>query len=332
MLHPTRLSLCRRAVHVPPVRCDQPRGRYGRRPLHRNISQPKTQQRTFLLCSLQPEGSRLCMLSMCPSIHRVTEMSPYSTVGVDGYGERRCIRCHLRLPRFSLPAFFHMASFSFPPPSCAGNLHSASRFPSPPSPSQATPGLLRFRFLAARRLAEVNHPTCRDRGWVRPPCRHFKIQSCCCLGSAFEAAAFQTLANTKPNPWQAQPRGAWCGGHEPPPHRPSRASLCLVRSSPSRHGYLLLHGHRLPPLPLLAAPAPSPAPHPANSADVGQQRCAEVKVWSALCPSCPPRGGEPLLEWYVWVCGCTFAYPLDPPPWCLCRPSPNSSPRSQQSS
>jgi hypothetical protein len=31
------------------------------------------------------------------------------------------------------------------------------------------------------------------RGWTRPPCRHFNIQSCCCLGSAFEVAALQTL-------------------------------------------------------------------------------------------------------------------------------------------
>jgi hypothetical protein len=23
------------------------------------------------------------------------------------------------------------------------------------------------------------------RGWARPPCRHFKSQSCCCVGSAF---------------------------------------------------------------------------------------------------------------------------------------------------
>jgi hypothetical protein len=28
------------------------------------------------------------------------------------------------------------------------------------------------------------------RGWVHPPSSHFKIQSCCCLGSAFEVAAF----------------------------------------------------------------------------------------------------------------------------------------------
>jgi hypothetical protein len=31
------------------------------------------------------------------------------------------------------------------------------------------------------------------RGWARPPCTHFNIQSCCCLGSASEVAAFQTL-------------------------------------------------------------------------------------------------------------------------------------------
>jgi hypothetical protein len=30
------------------------------------------------------------------------------------------------------------------------------------------------------------------RGCARPPCGHFKIQSCCCLGSSLEAA-FQTL-------------------------------------------------------------------------------------------------------------------------------------------
>jgi hypothetical protein len=29
-------------------------------------------------------------------------------------------------------------------------------------------------------------------GWARPLSRHFKIQSCCCLGSPFEVAAFQT--------------------------------------------------------------------------------------------------------------------------------------------
>ena len=34
------------------------------------------------------------------------------------------------------------------------------------------------------------------RGWVRPPCRHFKNQSCCCLGSAFEVATFQQFHST----------------------------------------------------------------------------------------------------------------------------------------
>ena len=35
------------------------------------------------------------------------------------------------------------------------------------------------------------------RGWTPPPCRHFKIQSCCCLGSAFEVAAFQFQASPR---------------------------------------------------------------------------------------------------------------------------------------
>jgi hypothetical protein len=46
------------------------------------------------------------------------------------------------------------------------------------------------------RLVEPNRserrPPHAARGWARPPCRPFKIQSCCCLGSAFELAAFQT--------------------------------------------------------------------------------------------------------------------------------------------
>jgi hypothetical protein len=29
------------------------------------------------------------------------------------------------------------------------------------------------------------------RGQARPPCSHFKIQSCFCLGSAFELVGFQ---------------------------------------------------------------------------------------------------------------------------------------------
>ena len=36
------------------------------------------------------------------------------------------------------------------------------------------------------------------RGWARPPCRHFKTLSCCCLGSALEVAAFQTRTLVPP--------------------------------------------------------------------------------------------------------------------------------------
>jgi hypothetical protein len=43
------------------------------------------------------------------------------------------------------------------------------------------------------RAVERRHPAHAARGWARPPCGHFKIQSCCCLGSAFEEA-LQTLA------------------------------------------------------------------------------------------------------------------------------------------
>jgi hypothetical protein len=42
--------------------------------------------------------------------------------------------------------------------------------------------------------AERRHATGRVRMSPPPPCRHFKIQSCCGLGSAFELAAFRTLA------------------------------------------------------------------------------------------------------------------------------------------
>jgi hypothetical protein len=31
------------------------------------------------------------------------------------------------------------------------------------------------------------------RGWTCPPCRHFNIQSCCCLGPAFEAKPSQVV-------------------------------------------------------------------------------------------------------------------------------------------
>jgi hypothetical protein len=35
------------------------------------------------------------------------------------------------------------------------------------------------------------------RGWSHPPCRHFKIQSCCCLGSAFECGGFPNPHSTR---------------------------------------------------------------------------------------------------------------------------------------
>jgi hypothetical protein len=57
---------------------------------------------------------------------------------------------------------------------------------------------LGFRFPADGRRASP--PLQAARGWAHPRCRHFKIQSCCCLGLAFELAAFQT-------PWvRAEPQ------------------------------------------------------------------------------------------------------------------------------
>jgi hypothetical protein len=47
------------------------------------------------------------------------------------------------------------------------------------------------------------------RGWARPPCRHFKIQSCFCVGSAFEEAAFQTRALLPKTLAEARPCRAW---------------------------------------------------------------------------------------------------------------------------
>ena len=46
-----------------------------------------------------------------------------------------------------------------------------------------------FRFPAAAR-----HPTGRERR-ARPPCRHFKNQSCSCLGLLSRVAAFQTAGS-----------------------------------------------------------------------------------------------------------------------------------------
>jgi hypothetical protein len=39
------------------------------------------------------------------------------------------------------------------------------------------------------------------RGWARPPCRPFKNQSWCCLGSAFEVAAFKPQKPFGYNRW-----------------------------------------------------------------------------------------------------------------------------------
>jgi hypothetical protein len=47
---------------------------------------------------------------------------------------------------------------------------------------------LRLRFPARQQSVATPHAA---RGWARPPCRHFKTQSCFCAGSAFEVAAFQ---------------------------------------------------------------------------------------------------------------------------------------------
>jgi hypothetical protein len=47
------------------------------------------------------------------------------------------------------------------------------------------------------------------RGRARPPCRHSKNQSCFCLGSAFEVAAFQTLSvSPSVAPWLPADTGA----------------------------------------------------------------------------------------------------------------------------
>jgi hypothetical protein len=53
------------------------------------------------------------------------------------------------------------------------------------------------------------------RGWARPPCRHSNHQSCSCLGSAFEVAAFQALkaraSATRPLHERPQQRmRSWC--------------------------------------------------------------------------------------------------------------------------
>ena len=55
---------------------------------------------------------------------------------------------------------------------------------------------LRSETTAARVPAPVEEQTVitaqAAKGGASPPCRHFKIQSCCCVGSAFDMSAFQT--------------------------------------------------------------------------------------------------------------------------------------------
>jgi hypothetical protein len=84
------------------------------------------------------------------------------------------------------------------------------------------------------------------------PCRHFKIQSCFCLGSAFEVAAFQT---------QKLGRLSSCG-----PHR-------LTTLSPFRHRrhhvfvyplHIRLRPRRATTAPSLRATVPRSAPHGSN--------------------------------------------------------------------
>jgi hypothetical protein len=70
---------------------------------------------------------------------------------------------------------------------------------SPPHPTRRNP--LRFRFSAAGESSSSVATLQAARGRARPPCRPFKIQSCCCLASAFElVAAFQTLSGRSAQP------------------------------------------------------------------------------------------------------------------------------------
>jgi hypothetical protein len=69
-----------------------------------------------------------------------------------------------------------------------GDSASRERAPSaghPPGPF--CPSSIRYRSSPSRFGEPVSVPTPQAaRGRARPPCRHFKTQSCCCLGSAFE--------------------------------------------------------------------------------------------------------------------------------------------------
>ena len=62
-------------------------------------------------------------------------------------------------------------------------------------PTPASRGRHTTRVKGGVESSRASPPHKAARGWSHTPCRHFKTQSCCCLGSAFEVAAFQTLAS-----------------------------------------------------------------------------------------------------------------------------------------
>jgi hypothetical protein len=105
------------------------------------------------------------------------------------------------------------------------------------------------------------------RGWARPPCRHFKTQSCCCLGSAFEVAK--------------NPYGERCGACASALQRDARvvrrvagglsdAAAAVLRASLRRRR------HRVAPAaPLQRAPGEfSAPPHVTCTRNASGSRCA----------------------------------------------------------
>jgi hypothetical protein len=72
------------------------------------------------------------------------------------------------------------------------NLHTGACAATPKPSSRSSGSPLRVSFqqrLGEQQSVATPHAA---RVWAHPSCRPLKIQSCCCLGSAFEAAAFQT--------------------------------------------------------------------------------------------------------------------------------------------
>ena len=116
-------------------------------------------------------------------------------------------------------------------PSAVPVRHRAHRAGTPHPPLIRTL-TLGFQFPATQSVAAPQ----AARGWAHPPCRPCKIQSCFCLGSAFEQPAFQI--RTQPWPMNGvhtfstrvkacetdggYPRGVWTvvmGVHSPCTHR-----------------------------------------------------------------------------------------------------------------